>query len=350
MDAAMSEKKRVSVVIPCRNEEDFIKACLQALSNQTYPLNKLEVIVVDGMSSDNTRLRIAQVIEQYPFIRCIDNPRRVTPLGLNKGIAISNGDYVIILSSHSVVEPDFIENNVRSLETSGADCVGGILETVASIDRPLAHAIAAALSHPYGVGNAHFRIGSTSIREVDTVPFGCYKREVFESIGFFDENLIRNQDDEFNFRLLRNGGRIVLDPLIKSRYFARDSLRNLWKMYFQYGYFKPLVALKIGRVITWRQLVPALFVGALLGTALISIMSRTGRRFLYLLIALYLCTTAYFSYMVGRKRNAFYATLLFCSFAVLHFSYGIGYLKGILDFCLKDHQLVMEDSDISLSR
>ena len=150
---------------------------------------------------------------------------------------------------------------MQLLEQSGADNVGGVCRTLPASDSAMAKAIAVGMSHPLGVGNSHFRIGCRpEDRWVDTVPFGCYRREVFDRIGLFDEELVRNQDDELNLRLIKHGGRILLSPRIVCKYFARDSLAKLWRMYYQYGYFKPLVVRKVGGVMTLRQLLPPLFV------------------------------------------------------------------------------------------
>lgn len=222
--------------------------------------------------------------------------------------------------------------------------------TLPANDTILAQSIAFSLSHPFGVGNAYFRIGSKEPKYVDTVPFGCYKKEVFEKIGFFDEDLVRNQDDEFNLRLIKNGGKILLVPEIVSHYFARDSLGKLWKMYFQYGCFKPLVVKKVGAVLTGRQLMPSVFVGSLI---FFGILSPIVKPFLWVLISvvsLYLFSNIIFSFSIAVKKGLKYFVALPIVFATLHFSYGIGYLKGILDFMILKKYTRKKIEDIPLSR
>ncbi|MGI0014995.1 MAG: glycosyltransferase family 2 protein, partial [Nitrososphaera sp.] len=240
----------VSIIIPCRNEQDFIIACLESIIENDISLDDVEVLVVDGMSDDRTRELVEKYAENHSCIKLVDNPRKNTPLALNIGVKQSNGRYIAILGSHSRVEKNFIKANIYNMEHGDTDCIGGIIKTSPKNRTRIAQAIAIGLSHPFGVGNAHFRVGVNAPKFVDTVPFGCYRREVFEKIGLFDEELTRNQDDEFNFRLIKNGGKVLLDPEIVSVYYVRDSLLKLWKMYFQYGYFKPLVAKKIGKIVT----------------------------------------------------------------------------------------------------
>lgn len=235
---------KVSIIIPCRNEEKFIGKCLDSIIAQDYPIDNLEVLVVDGMSEDNTRKIVKNYIQKYSFVKLLENPQKIVPTALNIGIKNAKGDIFIIMGAHSIYEKDYIFKCVKYLHAYDVDNVGGIGITLPGDNTIIAKSIALALSHPFGVGNAYFRIGSKEPRYVDTVPFGCYKREVFDRIGLFDEDLVRNQDDEFNLRLIKNGGKILLGPDIISYYYARDSIHKLWKMYFQYGYFKPSVAKK----------------------------------------------------------------------------------------------------------
>jgi GT2 family glycosyltransferase len=197
----------------------------------------------------------------------------------------------------------------------------------------MARAIAIGMSHRFGVGNSHFRVGISEAREVDTVPFGCFRREVFARVGLFDEELIRNQDDEFNFRLITQGGRVVLLPDVSCRYFARRSLRQLARMYYQYGYFKPLVARKVGRVMTVRQLIPSLLVATVAGLAMASLWSSWARGSLLLLISVYLALVLAFS-VTGLAQGVRCAVALTAVFPTLHFSYGVGFIRGIHDHLL----------------
>ncbi len=320
------------IIVPCRNEEKYIGNCLDSVIAQDYPKDKLEVLVVDGMSEDGTREVIKDYVLKNPYIKLLDNPSRIVPAALNIGIKNAHGDIIIRMDAHNIYEKDYISKCVTYLTKHDVDNVGGIWITLPGNETFIGKSIALVLSHSFGVGNAYFRTGSKEPKYVDTVPFGCYKKEVFEKIGLFDEDLVRNQDDEFNLRLIKNGGKILLVPDIVSYYYARDSLGKLWKMYFQYGYFKPLVAQKIGAVLTWRQLIPAIFVGSLIFTGLLSFFSSYFLWLFSLIIGLYLFANLAFSFSIALKKGLQLLPFLVISFATLHFSYGIGYLKGVWDF------------------
>lgn len=336
----------VSIVIPCRNEEKHIGECLDSITNSNFPKKNLEVLVVDGMSRDRTRILLKKYVESYPFINVLDNKKKITPAAINIGISKASGNYIMILSSHSKIDKNFIKANIDTFEKNNADCVGGILITIPPNDTLLAQAIAISLSHPFGIGNSYFRIGLKEPRYVDTVPFGCYKREVFSNNGLFDEELIRNQDDEFNFRLIKNGGKILLNPNIVSYYYTRDSLSKLWKMYFQYGIFKPLVAKKVGAVMTWRQIIPPLFVSSLtISLTFALLLSKFIWLFMLILIS-YISVNTFFSFWLSLKKGFKYLLVLPITFATLHLSYGLGYLKGILDYFI----FKKSNTDIPLTR
>jgi GT2 family glycosyltransferase len=200
------------------------------------------------------------------------------------------------------------------------------------------------------VGNSYFRIGASEPRWVDTVPFGCYRRSVFERVGLFDEELVRNQDDEFNHRLIKYGGRILLVPEITCNYYARDSLLKIWRMYYQYGYFKPLVARKIGGFVTVRQFIPALFVLGLIGTTLLAPWLWTMRLLLGTLVIAYAVTDVGCSILAGFKRSMMCALALCTVFPVMHLSYGSGFLKGVFDFLILRRSRLKGVMDVSTSR
>jgi GT2 family glycosyltransferase len=226
------------------------------------------------MSEDNTREIIKRYIKKYPFIKLINNSKKIVPTALNIGIRKARGDIIIRIDVHNTYPSNYIEKLILWIRKSKADNVGGIWITKAGAETPIAKAIALALSHPFGVWNPYFRIGIKEPKYVDTVPFGCYRREVFDKIGLFDEDLVRNQDDEFNLRLIKNGGKILLVPDIISYYYARDSIYKLWKMYFQYGYFKPLVVKKVGGILAWRQIIPSSFISSLILALLLSFFAK----------------------------------------------------------------------------
>jgi len=348
----MKHKKcKVSIIIPCRNEEKYISQCINSLLGNNYPKDLIEIMVIDGMSEDNTRKIIKEYIKKYSFIKLIDNSAKIVPSAMNIGIKKAKGEIIIRIDAHNNYASDYIEKLIFWLERSKADSVGGICFTKPGAETVVAKAIAISLSHPFGVGNSYFRIGSKEPRYVDTVPFGCYKREVFEKIGLFDEDLVRNQDDEFNFRLIKNGGKVLLVPEIVSNYYARDSIYKLWKMYFQYGYFKPLIAKRVGGILTWRQIIPGLFLCILVTTGILSFFSKLFLWLFLLIIGLYVVTNFFFSFFISVKKNRL-KLLLFLplSFTTLHFSYGLGYLKGIWDFIVFKKNLKEKIKDMPLTR
>lgn len=340
----------ISIVIPCRNEENFIGMCLESIISNDYPKDHLEVLVVDGVSEDRTRDIVKTYVEKCSYIKLLNNPKKITPCAMNIGIKEALGSYIIILGSHSKIKNNFIKLNVRSIEENKADCVGGVTITLPSNETVIAQSIALALSHPFGVGNAYFRVGSNKPRYVDTVPFGCYKKELFSKIGYFDEDLARNQDDEFNLRLIKNGGKILLAPDIVSYYHARDSISKIWQMFFQYGYFKPLVAKKVGGILTWRQMMPALFVGSLLISLLLSFIFKPFFYLFLLISSLYCLVNLGISFHIAMKKGWKHFLMLPIVFATVHFSYGIGYLKGIWDFLVLKKNRRKKIEDVPLTR
>ena len=250
----------VSVIMPCREEEKYLARALTSILANDYPRDRMEVLVVDGMSTDGTREIIAAFARKNPCIRLLDNPKRIVPTAMNIGIAQARGEVIVRVDAHSTYPPDYISSLVAWQEKTGADNVGGSWRIRPGGDTSMARAIALGLAHPFGVGNAYYRIGVSAPRWVDTVPFGCYRREVFSRHGLFDEDQVRTEDDEFNLRLRKKGGRTLLVPEITIDYYARDRLPQVWRMYYQYGYFKPLVARKLGLVLGLRQFVPSLLV------------------------------------------------------------------------------------------
>jgi glycosyltransferase involved in cell wall biosynthesis len=324
----------VSIVVPCRNEEAYLAHCLDSILAGDYPRNRLEILVVNGNSGDRTSEILAGYAATHQGIVALENPGGTTPVALNIGIRAASGDIIVRMDAHVLYPPDYLRRLVAGLEESGADNVGGVLHTVPAEDTPTAKAIALGISHRFGVGNSHHRIGTRERREVDTVPFGCFRREVFERVGLFDEELIRNQDDEFNFRIITRGGRVLLLPDVSCRYFARRSFQQLARMYYQYGYFKPLVARKVGRVMTVRQLVPALLVAALLASAALATWLSSARVVFALVAASYLSLVLVCSAAAMRTHGIRCGAVLAAVFPTLHFSYGAGFLLGIRDHLL----------------
>jgi glycosyltransferase involved in cell wall biosynthesis len=322
---------RITVIVPCRNEERFIGQCLDSILAAEFPHDQLEVLVVDGNSDDRTAEIVGGYTRRFPFIRRLENPERIVPTALNRGVRAATGEVILRMDAHATFPPDYIPRLLEALESSGADNVGGRIETVPAAPGPVACAIALAISHPFGVGNSWFRIGSARPRWVDTVPFGCYRRDVFQRIGLFDEELVRNQDDEFNHRLIREGGRILLVPAVVSTYYARDSFRNLARMFYQYGRFKPLASLKLGRIMTVRQLIPSAFVLAGFGLAVVGVFWPVAATLWLTVMLAYGFMAVLFALPAARAHGIRCALALSVAFPVVHASYGIGFLRGLLD-------------------
>lgn len=330
MVTAVALRPFVSIAIPCRNEARYIGNCLASILASDYPLDRLEILVVDGRSDDGTREILHTYAAEHSCITVLDNHQLSTPAALNLAIRSASGSVVIRMDAHVLYPTDYVRRLVEALEETGADNVGGVLETVPADESPTARAIALGLSHRFGVGNSHFRTGTHQRREVDTVPFGCYRRETFDRIGLFDEELVRNQDDELNFRLIARGGRVLLLPDVTCRYFARRSFGQVARMYYQYGYFKPLVARKVGRVMTVRQLVPAMLIGALLGSGGLGLWVPEAAAAFAFIVALYaggvlVCAAA------ATRSDLRCGLALAAVFPTLHFSYGFGFIRGIYD-------------------
>jgi glycosyltransferase involved in cell wall biosynthesis len=346
----MTERDNVSIIIPCRNEEKYIGKCLDSIIESGYPENSLEILVVDGMSDDGTRDIIQKYSKNNSFIKLLNNHKKIVPTALNIGIKSSSGDIIIRLDAHTAYEKNYIVKSVKYLKESNADNVGGVCITLPGSNTVIAETIAIALSHPFGIGNSYFRIGLKEPKYVDTVAFGCFRRDVFKKVGLFDEDMVRNQDDEFNFRINKNGGKVLLVPDIVSYYYARDSLLKLWKMYYQYGYFKPLAAKKSGAVLTWRQLIPPAFIGSLITTGVLSFITPYGIWLFLVLTAIYVLVNFTFSFLISIKKGVKYLVFIPVVFAALHFSYGLGYLKGVMKFIILKKNKVKQIGDIPLTR
>lgn len=341
---------RVTIILPCRNEARYIGACLDSILEGAYPVGRLEILVVDGNSTDTTPTIVREYAGRHPQVRLLHNPRCIAPTALNIGIRAATGDIIARMDAHVVYPPEYLPRLVQALQEGDADNVGGCILTLPADGTARAQAIAIALSHRFGVGNSHFRIGARAPRFVDTVPFGCFRRELFNRLGMFDEDLVRNQDDEFNCRILNGGGRIRLLPDVVSYYHARGSLRQVARMFYQYGAFKPLVARKVGRIMTLRQLVPAAFVSALLGAGVVGLFWPPAWTLGAGIAALYAAAVLVSAARVAHSHGARCAVALTAVFPVLHVSYGIGFLRGLRGGLLGRRRLGRDAAAVPLSR
>lgn len=316
----------VSVIIPAYNEERFIEDCLNSVYQQDYPKELLEVIVVDGNSHDRT----AEIIrEKFPQVKLLHNPRKIVPISMNMGLEKAQGVYVIRLDAHCTYPTNYFSRLIEFMETHPeADNVGGVWNTLPANSSAQAQAITIALTSKFGMGNAEYRLGAKEVKEVDTVPFGCYRREVFDKIGGYDEELTRNQDNELNSRLKQSGGRIFLLPDLLIDYYARPTVRKCGRMFYQYGLFNPLVDKKLGQFTSLRRMVPLFFVLYLILFVVLSIIMPKLTFWFAIPLLLYLLIDIVVSLQHIAKPKV--ALWLLCIYPVIHINYGIGYLDGIL--------------------
>lgn len=327
----------LSVVCPIYNEKNYIEECILSIVKQDFPHQEMEVLFVDGMSNDGTREIVKRYTEQYPFITLLDNPEKIVPYAMNRGIKAAQGDFIVRLDAHAEYPGNYFSELVRAMQQlPDAENVGGVCITLPCNETAQARAIAAVLSSPFGMGNSYFRIGCNEVKSVDTVPFGCFRKELFDKIGLYDTELIRNQDDELNGRIIKNGGKIYLLPSLEIRYFARDKAAKVRRMFYQYGLYKPLVNKKLGSPATLRQFFPLLFV---VGLAVGGVLSCVVPYIVYpylLVVLLYLAMAVGFAAREATKSRC--TGLLFWMpylFATVHLAYGWGYLVGIAKIALR---------------
>ena len=326
----------VTVIIPCRNESRSIGACLDSVLAGDYPHELLEVIVADGMSDDGTREVLQSYHARHPQIRCpihcIDNPGRIVPTGLNQAIKLATGEYIVRLDAHSEYARDYISQCVAVLQSTGAVNAGGAWRTKAS--GFWQEAIALGFHSPFSAGGARSRDVDYE-GAADTVIYGSWRRQTLLDIGLFDEELVRNQDDELNLRLTRAGGVIWQSARIRSWYQPRPSLRALWRQYAQYGYWKVRVIQKHKLPASWRHVVPGAFVGSVLWLAALALFSVWARWVLLLVAGSYVAVNLLASLWTCRRSAhwRFLPAMPFV-FGAYQIGYGYGFLRGVLDFIL----------------
>ncbi len=327
----MSSISSVTVIIPCRDEGHYISQCLDSIVANDYPKERFEILVVDGMSKDRTRSMVESYVQRYPFIRLVPNPKRIFPSGVNVGVRHAKGEIIVIMNAHSTYTNDYISQCVRYLQETGADNVGGVLTTVPSSNTLIARSIAIALSHPFGTLTSHFRIGAKELKWVDTVAFGCYRKGIFERVGLFNEDLVRSSDMDFNVRLRRIGGKILLVPSIIAYYRPQFKLWRFWRHNFLDGVWA-IYPLRFGSpIFSLRHLTPIILLFAFSGFVTLAILwpvllwlplSMLGG---YALIALHASTR-----IAVQERKPSYVITLPLVFMVRHSGYGLGSIAGLL--------------------
>jgi glycosyltransferase involved in cell wall biosynthesis len=295
---------------------------------QDYPADRVEILLVDGMSTDRTReLSVAVLADPLADgrARILDNPRAIAPTAMNTGIRASTGEVIVRVDGHTTLTPDYVRRCVEVLQRTGSQCVGGGIRTLGR--GAAGRAIAAAQSSRFGVGGVAFRTGRSAGGPVDTVPFGAYPREVFACIGDFDAELVRNQDDELNLRLRQAGGTVWFEPSISTDYFSAPTLRRLWRQYFQYGQYKIRVAQKRKGFASVRHVVPAGFVVTTAASVLLAV-ARREPRWVLATLGPYAIANGAASLAAARRCHAHPGRVAAAN-AVLHTSYGIGFLSGV---------------------
>lgn len=326
----MSVGHFVSVVCPVYQERAHIAACLDALLAQTYPSERIEFLLVDGGSTDGTREVVQGYVAKDNRIRLLENPHRTVPYALNIGIRASRGDTIVRVDAHSTYPDDYVLRLVNELYRLKADNVGGVWKTLPGDTTAQAYAVAYVTSSAIGVGNSAHKTGELHIQQVDTVPYGCFPRALFDRIGYFDEEMTRNQDDELNGRITQAGGKIYIIPDVEIGYRARPTIVKMAKMYYQYGLFKPLGNSKLKRPTTWRQFVPMLFVAGLVVGSILSAFIPFFWGFYLCVLGLYLLVLLVDAMRYALRTCKFKAAILIpYAYASLHFSYGTGYWVGL---------------------
>jgi len=321
----------ISVIMSVRDEAGSIHETLASLASQDYPKERTEIIIADGMSADGTRAVIDNFALSHPQVnlQVINNPNRIVPSGLNRAIRAAHGDIILRVDGHTTLPKDYLRACTETLVNTRVENVGGRMLAVGRT--PFGEAAAAAASSPFGVGGAYFHYGSQP-KWVDTVYLGAWPKEVFRAYGLFDEEMVRDQDDEFNYRLRSLGGRIWFNPKIFATYSPRDSFPKLFKQYFQYGFWKVRVLQKHPKQMSLRQFAPPVFVLSLVCAILLALTASWGWYMLVSLAGAYFLASLAASIVAGKGKKPAVAMLLPLAFAAIHLGYGLGFLVGLVRF------------------
>lgn len=320
----------VTIICPTYNEEKYISRCIDSMIQQDFP-HEVELLFVDGGSSDKTRDIISTYREKYSFIKTFDNPCRIVSYAMNIGIENAKGNVIIRIDAHSYFPPDYVSTLYKAIRELDADNVGVVSKTDVLNKTPKTLAIREVLSNRFGVGNSLFRTGVDEITEVDTVPFGCYRKEIFEKHGMFDVRLTRNQDIEFNKRIIREGGRILLLPDTQCTYYARETFTAMMNNNYDNGKWNVLTVYYTNRFdsISLRHFVPMFFVLSLIMPPLLALIYPPIISLTIVSLTLYVVFLLLVSVkeVISKKLNVL---LLMAAFSLLHISYGIGSIAGLI--------------------
>jgi succinoglycan biosynthesis protein ExoA len=320
----------VSVIMPVRNEAALIERSVTAVASQDYPHDLMEILIADGMSEDGTRDRVTLLQQRHSNLKLIDNPAKIVATALNAALRLAKGEVIARVDGHCEVAPDYLRRCVLHLLHDEVAVVGGPVETIG--ESLTARAIATAMSSRFGVGGSAFRVANSGTQFTDTVAFPVYTRSVLDRGGPFDEELVRNQDDEYNYRLRKLGVKILLASDVRSRYYSRATLAKLGSQYFQYGYWKVRVMQKHPRQMQLRQFVPPLFVFAVLGGLLMTPILPLMGYVTGLIATLYAVAVIACSIYSAQRSKWQTLPLLPIAFAILHWAYGLGFLFGLVKF------------------
>jgi cellulose synthase/poly-beta-1,6-N-acetylglucosamine synthase-like glycosyltransferase len=313
----------VSIIIPMRNEEHYIAHCLDSILSNNYPQDRLEILIIDGMSTDRSREIVQDYIKRFPFIRLLENPKRIQAAALNIGLQEAKGEIIIRMDAHTLYAPDYIRRCVELLETTDAANVGGVLHAVGT--NYISKIIAVAVTTPFGIGNAYYRYAEKEMW-VDTLFPGAWRKSTLEELGGFNEEWTVNEDYELNYRLRKTGGKILLSPKIKCWYYVRPSLKALTRQYFRYGFWRAKTLITYPDSLRWRQLAPpALVIALLLSLGILPMNWVLG----ITAPALYLAANLLASTWTASRKGWKYLPLLPLVFATIHLSWGIGFLVGL---------------------
>ena len=319
----------VTVIMPVYNEGKYIEQSIYAIINQDYG-GSMEIIIADGNSSDSTRETITRFQQKHPNIQIVDNQKKIVPTGMNAALGRATGDIIVRVDGHCIIAKDYIRRCIGHIREDKVDAVGGPMRTIG--ENLISEVIAFAMSSSFGVGNSSFRTEAGKTKFVDTVPFPAYTRTIIQKVGFYDEELVRNQDDEYNYRIRRAGGKVLLAADVQSEYYSRGSLLKLWTQYFQYGFWKVRVLQKHPKQMSFRQFIPPTFVAALL----ISLLGIPFHSFFGILLGIvigsYLVVNLMLSAHAALKKRWQYLLILPVCYMVLHLSYGLGFLYGLCAF------------------